>query len=534
MTKQLIRFLRVFMATGYCLLVAFPLVVIAAQVTFQWDGGTPNPDGYNLYQRTGGNSFDYSNPVNTTAITGTTYTVSGLTEGTTYYWVVRAFLGAGESGDSNQVEYSVPAAVPDDSDGDGYNDSVDAFPDNGSEWTDTDGDGIGNNADTDDDQDGMLDTWETMYGLDPLDSTDAASDLDGDGISNLEEYNSGSNPSLSPTNTAPDAPVLAAPADGAADVDLMPTLMTDPFVDADGDAHAHTRYQIATSTNWTTDLVFEGDYTAYLTSITLGDLILDAETTYYWRVRFYDAHNAASDWSTVSSFTTADGATAGYADSNGDGILDDQEIADGDIDPGLNATPDMLVVKTPDTANPQLALLLSTNADIISFRVVDADSVEVGSIANRPEILTSLVSIKLALHSGETTASYTVYLSEPAPPNALWYKYDLENGWEPYAHATFSDDRKSVTILLVDGGDGDDDGVQNGIIVDPSGVGYPLATDGYNSQTSDASSASGTSGGCFIAAPCAELSGSSGGQGLGYLLMGLMGAALVSGIVYKR
>jgi chitinase len=199
MTQQLIRFLRVLMATGYYLLVAFPLVVSAAQVTLQWDGGTPNPDGYNLYQRMSGDTFDYSNPVNTSAITGTTYIVSGLTEGATYYFVVRAFVGADESGDSNEVEYTVPVANPD-TDGDGYNDSVDAFPDNGSEWTDTDGDGIGNNADTDDDQDGMSDTWETMYGLDPLDSTDADSDLDGDGISNLDEYNGGSNPSLSPTN----------------------------------------------------------------------------------------------------------------------------------------------------------------------------------------------------------------------------------------------------------------------------------------------------------------------------------------------
>ena len=532
MTQQLIRFLRVFMATGYYLLVAFPLVVSAAQVTLQWDGGTPNPDGYNLYQRISGDTFDYSNPVNTSAITGTTYIISGLTEGATYYFVVRAFVGADQSGDSNEVEYAVPVANPD-TDGDGYNDSVDAFPDNGSEWTDTDGDGIGNNADTDDDQDGMPDTWENMYGLDPLDSTDAGSDLDGDGISNLDEYSGGSNPSLSPTNTAPDAPVLAAPADGAHDVDLMPTLMTDPFVDADGDAHAHTRYQVATSTNWTSDLVFEGDYTGFLTSITLGDLILEAETTYYWRARFYDAHNAASEWSAVSSFTTTNGATAGYADGDGDGILDDQEIADNEIDPALNATQDMVVVKTPDSANPQLGLLLSTNADIISFRAVDADSVEVGSIANRPGILTALVSIKLALHSGQTTASYTVYLSEPAPENALWYKYDLENGWEPYANATFSADRKSVTVLLVDGGDGDDDGVQNGIIVDPSGVGYPLATDGYSSQTSETSSASGASGGCFIAAPGTELSG-NGGLVLGCLLMGLMAAALVSGMVYKR
>ncbi|UCE37358.1 MAG: zinc ribbon domain-containing protein [Thermoplasmata archaeon] len=45
-----------------------------------------------------------------------------------------------------------------DRDGDGYNNDIDAFPDDPNEWEDTDGDGIGNNADTDDDNDGFSDS----------------------------------------------------------------------------------------------------------------------------------------------------------------------------------------------------------------------------------------------------------------------------------------------------------------------------------------------------------------------------------------
>lgn len=43
--------------------------------------------------------------------------------------------------------------------------------------------------DPDQDSDGMADAWELRYGLDPADPSDAALDLDNDGLTNLEEYN---------------------------------------------------------------------------------------------------------------------------------------------------------------------------------------------------------------------------------------------------------------------------------------------------------------------------------------------------------
>ena len=81
-----------------------------------------------------------------------------------------------------------------DIDNDGYENYSDVFPYDPSEWLDTDGDSIGNNADTDDDGDTMPDAYELANNLDPLDSSDANEDADGDGDNNLYEYTHSTDP----------------------------------------------------------------------------------------------------------------------------------------------------------------------------------------------------------------------------------------------------------------------------------------------------------------------------------------------------
>ena len=90
-----------------------------------------------------------------------------------------------------------------DDDGDGLSDQYDRFPLDPTEWLDTDMDGVGDNADafpsnalfsTDTDLDGMPDAWETLYGLDPNDPSDASSDQDNDGVSAYDEFLAGTIP----------------------------------------------------------------------------------------------------------------------------------------------------------------------------------------------------------------------------------------------------------------------------------------------------------------------------------------------------
>jgi DNA/RNA-binding domain of Phe-tRNA-synthetase-like protein len=99
--------------------------------------------------------------------------------------------GDGRTNISEYTSGTNPAAT--DSDGDGVSDSDDIFPLDSTEWGDVDGDGIGDNADTDDDNDGMNDEWEVLYGLNP-EVNDALEDKDGDGISNIDEYTGGTDP----------------------------------------------------------------------------------------------------------------------------------------------------------------------------------------------------------------------------------------------------------------------------------------------------------------------------------------------------
>jgi len=66
---------------------------------------------------------------------------------------------------------------------------------------DNDADGYGNSCDADDDNDGMPDTWENLYGLNPI-VNDASQDKDNDESSNIREYRGGTDPT--DINSIPD------------------------------------------------------------------------------------------------------------------------------------------------------------------------------------------------------------------------------------------------------------------------------------------------------------------------------------------
>src|ERR1019366_1116609 len=85
-----------------------------ATVVLSWtapgDGGSPIT-GYNVYKGATAGGENYSTPVNgSTLIKPTTVTVTGLTNGKTYYFTVKALNAVGASTPSNEA-WAIPAAT---------------------------------------------------------------------------------------------------------------------------------------------------------------------------------------------------------------------------------------------------------------------------------------------------------------------------------------------------------------------------------------------------------------------------------------
>lgn len=96
----------------FCFIIIFLFASTAigdSSVTLAWDPNDPSPEGYRIFMRTEGSIYNYG--AFEWEGTTTTATVDNIPDGSTVYFVVRAYSGEDESGDSNEVEF-VAAAGP--------------------------------------------------------------------------------------------------------------------------------------------------------------------------------------------------------------------------------------------------------------------------------------------------------------------------------------------------------------------------------------------------------------------------------------
>ncbi len=163
----------------------------------------------------------------------------------------------------------------------------------------------------DSDNDGMPDSWEDLNGLDKFNAFDASQDSDGDGLTNLEEYQMRTNPAQSDSdNDGVDDGVDIYPRDAAesADTDGIGN-NADTDDDNDGFADIDDPWPLDASLPKlaynSSDLEGDGD----------GDLIFQHEgsgTVVYWAIQH--AMNVNGDW--IGDYP--DYSLSRIADLNGD------------------------------------------------------------------------------------------------------------------------------------------------------------------------------------------------------------------------
>lgn len=326
-------------------------------------------------------------------------------------------------------------------------------------------------------------TWHTIEAVfeadagvivvkDPVDApvtpteapTDGSAAATGEETSALGTSSTQIDGNRAPNTPAPLSDLMEAPGVGPI------TLAVGAFSDPDsGDYHAKTEWQVFRSDD---DVcVFSIASTSSLTEFRVPGIMLEEYAAYYWNARFFDGSNAASEWSEPAFFTTGGSDT----DQDGNGIPDNQEV-DESVDLNRDGIMDsrQAIIKSIALPLSNQAIGLSSDGSDTVMDILAMESVDVADLAvpDKIKLPYGLINFKLLMEQPGQTAIVTVYFSEPVHPRARWMKLDVVNGvWIDYSGYTqLSDDRMSMEIELEDGGFGDDDGVANGIIIDPAGV----------------------------------------------------------------
>ena len=162
---------------------------------------------------------------------------------------------------------------------------------------------------------------------------------------------------------------------------------------------------------------------------------------------------------------------------------------------GIHDLPDD-VITFRSTADKVMGLQSDSGSGLVSLYPVDPESDEIGDKNGMPEsLIYGLIDFKIKVDTPGSSTTVTIFLPESVPKDYKWYKYSQTEGWYDFsANVSFNSERNQLSFILADGGTGDDDGEQNGIIEDPSGLGVAPA----DAVSTDSNRSGGGSGGCFI------------------------------------
>ena len=269
----------------------------------------------------------------------------------------------------------------------------------------------------------------------------------------------------------PDQPVLLEPADGASNVTLTPTLTASAFSDTNNcTTHWKSRWQISE------DPLFQ-DLTANINAVgkaltgwQVPPAALIPGTIYYWRVRYWGESGNKSPWSPTYSLTTR---AASVDDSNANDIPDSHEVDNTD-DLDQDGTGDYLQtdrIKSIRAVTGDIKFGICPLQSGLIKRTEAVDDTSLAETGVLPEIIPhGLIAYRLLAPNYGDTLEVKIYFDKPVPTYMRWANYDTLDGWQDFSeHVEFNATRDIVTLYLKDGGFGDNDRTENGVIVDPSG-----------------------------------------------------------------
>ncbi len=278
-------------------------------------------------------------------------------------------------------------------------------------------------------------------------------------------------PNNSATETDPDSTVGLNPKQGP--------ILTAEALDATGLEEGQL-----TSTQWRIYreadnlCVFDATVTPATNQIQIPRLVLEKDTPYIYTARYIGVSDKTLEWTPKQNFIDTN-IMAEDADTNG--IPDEQE-ADAQVDTDENGTPDILQknmysIRSATREEEHIGLSLEKGHNVVSIEAVETIDLSELPISEdvsvAPEMPLGLINIRLLVRVPGDQAQITIHLpdieeSTEAGWGYLWYRYDAIHGWKD-ASESISNDGKTKTLKLTDGGEGDVDGVKNGIIVTQSG-----------------------------------------------------------------
>ncbi len=413
-----------------------------------------------------------------------------------------SFADLDSDGLTNINEYKIgtyPNNFDSDNDGmpDGWEVQYDLNPLVNDAGRDLDNDGLSNlkeyQAQTDPvlkdtDSDGMSDWFEITYFGDT--ARDGSEDYDGDGLTDFKEYQFGTDPTKQDTDGDGDNDYAEYAEIHRPAIPVINTQTTDvslryhefrvtEYSDPDGDSLFSSEWQISTDADFTdTEIVLnktlemgsgiineESDILLF----TMSESIFLPDHEYWIRVKLTDRTGLDSSWSDIVAFTTE---TEDPDDTDCNGI-DDFFQVEGETDTNNNGTNDseenIFAIEDAeqgrtigvDAGGAAISGLTSLSKNDIPEEVRPGDPMPYG-----------LFSFRIDNLSPGAKVDIDFYFPVELPLDTKWYKYDSTSGVLNDYTDNIAIDENKVMLTITDGDYGDEDGIVNGIIIDPSGPAF--------------------------------------------------------------